>query len=58
MLRMAQSREPNRPGRYGNGLIIASLPDGVWFTPWVRDMAYATVALALMGHRDEARDNL
>jgi hypothetical protein len=55
VLRMAQSREPNRPGRNGNGLIIASLPDGVWFTPWVRDMAYATVALARMGHRDEAR---
>ncbi|MFC5863739.1 glycoside hydrolase family 15 protein [Acidicapsa dinghuensis] len=55
MLRMAQSREPDHTGRYGNGLIVASLPDGVWFTPWVRDMAYATVALARMGHRDEAR---
>ena len=55
MLRIAQSREPNRDGFYGNGLIVASLPDGVWFTPWVRDMAYATVALARMGHRDEAR---
>jgi hypothetical protein len=55
MLRIAQSREPNRPGRKSNGLIVASLPDGVWFTPWVRDMAYATVALARMGHRDEAR---
>jgi Glycosyl hydrolases family 15 len=55
MLRIAQSREPNRPGRYGNGLIVASLPDGVWFTPWVRDMTYATVALARMGHRAEAR---
>lgn len=55
MLRIAQSREPNRPGRYNNGLIVASLPDGLWFTPWVRDMAYATVALARMGHRDEAR---
>ena len=55
MLRMAQSREPNRPGRYSNGLIVASLPDGVWCTPWVRDMAYATLALARMGHRDEAR---
>ena len=55
MLRMAQSREPNRPGRYGNGLIVASLPDGAWFTPWVRDMAWATVALARMGHRAEAR---
>jgi GH15 family glucan-1,4-alpha-glucosidase len=55
MLRMAQSREPNREGRYGNGLIVAALPDGVFFTPWVRDMAWATVALARMGHRDEAR---
>ena len=55
VLRMAQSREANRPGRNGNGLIIASLPDGLWFTPWVRDMAYAAVALAHMGHKDEAR---
>jgi GH15 family glucan-1,4-alpha-glucosidase len=55
MLRMAQSREPNKPGMNGNGLIIASLPDGVWFTPWVRDMAWATVALARMGHQQEAR---
>lgn len=55
MLRIAQSREPNRPGRYGNGLIVASLPDGVWSTPWVRDMAWATVALARMGHQAEAR---
>ena len=55
MLRMAQSREANREGRYGNGLIVAALPDGVFFTPWVRDMAWATVALVRMGHRDEAR---
>ena len=55
VLRMAQSREPNRPGRNNNGLILASLPDGVWFMPWVRDMAYAVVALARMGHRNEAR---
>jgi GH15 family glucan-1,4-alpha-glucosidase len=55
MLRMAQSREPNRLGRYGNGLIVASLPDGVWFTPWVRDMTWAAMALTRMGHQDEAR---
>ncbi len=55
VLRMAQSREPNRPGRNNNGLILASLPEGPWFMPWVRDMAYATVALAHMGHRSEAR---
>jgi hypothetical protein len=54
MLRIAQSREPNRAGRYGHGLIVAALPD-VYFTPWVRDMAWATMALARMGHRAEAR---
>ena len=55
MLRIAQSRELNRADRHGNGLIVASLPDGLWFTPWARDMAWATVALARMGHRAEAR---
>ena len=55
LLRMAQSREPNRPGRYNNGLIVACLPEGSWFMPWARDMAYATGTLARMGHRDEAR---
>jgi len=54
MLRIAQSREPNRPGRHGNGLIVAALPD-VYSTPWVRDMAWATMALIRMGHRTEAR---
>jgi hypothetical protein len=58
MLRMAQSREPNRPGRNGHGLIVACLPDGVYFTPWVRDMAYALVALTRMGHQAEARAGL
>ena len=55
MLRIAQCREPNSSDWHGNGLIVASLPDGVWFTPWVRDMAWATVALTKMGHREEAR---
>jgi hypothetical protein len=55
LLRMAQSREANRPGRYNNGMIVASLPGGLWFTPWVRDMAFAAAALARMGHREEAR---
>lgn len=63
MLRMAQSREPNRPDRNGNvrngnGLIVACLPDGVYFTPWVRDMAYALVAFVRMGHQAEARAGL
>lgn len=55
ILRMAQSREPNRVGRYGKGLMVASLPDSLWFTPWVRDMAYGAAALARMGHAAEAR---
>ena len=46
--------QPNRPDRHGNGLIVAALPD-VYSTPWVRDMAWSTVALANMGHRAEAR---
>ncbi len=63
MLRIAQSREPNRPGqsgkaRNGNGLIVAALPDGVYFTPWVRDMAYALMAFVCMGHQAEARAGL
>jgi len=54
MLRIAQSREPNRSDRHGNGLIVAALPD-VYSTPWVRDMAWSTVALIRMGHQAEAR---
>ena len=54
MLRIAQSREPNRADRHGNGLIVAALPD-VYSTPWVRDMSWATMALIQMGHRAEAR---
>ncbi len=55
MLRIAQSREPNTPARHNNGMIVACLPDGVYFTHWVRDMAWATVALIRMGHQAEAR---
>jgi GH15 family glucan-1,4-alpha-glucosidase len=58
MLRIAQSRELNRPGRNNNGLIVAALPDGVYFTPWVRDMACALVAFVRIGHRAEARAGL
>jgi GH15 family glucan-1,4-alpha-glucosidase len=54
MLRIAQSREPNRADRHGYGLIVAALPD-VYSTPWVRDMAWSTMALIRMGHRAEAR---
>jgi hypothetical protein len=55
LLRVGQSREPNRPGRHSNGMIVACLPDGSWSMTWVRDMAYAAMALIRMGHREEAR---
>lgn len=60
VLRMGQSREINRKGRYNHGMIVASLPngnapEGGWFMPWVRDMSYAALAFVRMGHRDEAR---
>ncbi len=55
ILRIAQSREPNTPARHNNGMILAALPDGVFFTHWVRDMAYATFAFIRMGHQAEAR---
>jgi MYXO-CTERM domain-containing protein len=59
-MRMAQVREPGA----GRGQILASLPPGLgnldaqWNIAWVRDMAYATAALARGGHLDEARDAL
>ncbi len=55
LLRVAQSREPNRLGRYNNGMIVACLPDGSWSMTWARDMAYAALAFTRMGHHDEAR---
>jgi hypothetical protein len=58
VLRMGQSREPNRPGRANHGLIVACLPDGSWTVPWVRDMAVAIHALIRMGHQAEARAGL
>ena len=62
VLRMAQilevgrsERHNHRLDRHNHGLIIASLPDGAWFVPWVRDMAYAADALIKMGHQKESR---
>ena len=49
-LRMAQVRTPG--GGYGQ--ILASLPPGIWNIAWVRDMAFATAALARIGALDEA----
>jgi glycosidase len=50
VLRVGQVREP-APAR---GQIIAALPPGIWWISWVRDMSYATVALARSGHTAEA----
>jgi GH15 family glucan-1,4-alpha-glucosidase len=36
-------------------MLLASLPPGQWHIGWVRDAQYAIVALARMGHFDEAR---
>jgi GH15 family glucan-1,4-alpha-glucosidase len=58
ILRMAQIQESNSNVRANHGLILASLPDGMWFTPWVRDMAYALVGLVRMGHTNEAREGI
>ena len=58
ILRMGQIREANTATRKNHGMIVASLPVGQWNTGWVRDGTYATVALARMGHHEEARDAL
>lgn len=50
VLRMAQSREAP-PSR---GQLLASLPPGIWWITWVRDMSYAIAALARSGHAAEA----
>lgn len=58
-LRMAQVREPDTGPPHQNltphGQIVASLPPGIWNIAWVRDGAYAGVALAVAGHGQEAR---
>ena len=51
VLRMAQVRATGKP----DGQILASLAPGQWNIAWVRDMAYATVALARLGHVEEAK---
>lgn len=55
ILRMGQVREPYLPNRKNYGMVLASLPVGEWHTGWVRDAMYAIVALARMGHHEEAR---
>ena len=60
VLRMAQVLEPysENPKAKSYGMILASLPPGEWHIGWVRDAAYAIVALAKMGHFEEAKRGL
>ena len=51
MLRMGQVQETGS----AQGQILASVAPGQWNIAWVRDMAYATVALARSGHYAEAK---
>lgn len=51
VLRMGQVSEPGA----SDGQMLASVAPGKWNMAWVRDMAYATVALARTGHTAEAR---
>lgn len=51
LLRMGQVAE----GGASAGQILASLAPGKWNIAWVRDMAYATVALVKSGHLAEAK---
>jgi hypothetical protein len=58
VLRMGQVREADSASpiaRKNHGMMLASLPVGEWHTGWVRDATYAVVALARMGHVEEAR---
>ncbi len=51
MLRMAQVSASDS----SDGQILAAVAPGEWDITWVRDMAYATVALARTGHAAEAK---
>ena len=51
MLRMAQVSASDA----SDGQILAAVAPGQWNITWVRDMAYATVALARTGHAAEAK---
>lgn len=42
----------------GKGAIVASLPPGNWTYSWIRDGAYATVAMATLGMKEAARASL
>ncbi len=43
---------------HGGGAVLASLPPGEWTYAWIRDGAYAAVALSTLGRTAEAQDAL
>ena len=55
VMRMGQIREAFQPNRRNFGMYLAALPIGEWHTGWVRDGAYAVVAMAMNGHLEEAK---
>jgi uncharacterized protein (TIGR03382 family) len=42
----------------GQGAVLASLPPGEWTYSWIRDGAYATTAMAVLGMKEHARASL
>ncbi len=49
---------PSKVFHRGKGAVIASLPPGNWTYAWIRDGAYASVAMAQLGMASEAKDAL
>ena len=49
---------PGTVSHNGFGAVLASLPPGNWTYAWIRDGAYAVVAMALYGMEARARDAL
>jgi MYXO-CTERM domain-containing protein len=51
----APAKLPATVKHRGKGAILASMPPGEWTVSWARDSAYAIVAMATAGMKDEAR---
>ncbi len=49
---------PNIVKHRGKGAVLASLPPGEWTYSWVRDGAYAVVAMSELGLVEESREGL
>lgn len=49
---------PGYAEHHGFGAVLASLPPGNWTYAWIRDGAYATVGMAVVGMHQQARDAL